>query len=137
MISDPALAAVVAAVLIVVFSLGSIGGRAMKPPAAHDERIRAVESRIGDVEHRLEAVQQDGQKTKHDVGNMRMVMQRLATTDAVNDIKVQVGQLSGEVRGVTASLSAVHASVDRVERFLMEATARQIVAGKQLGGDES
>lgn len=131
---DPVTAAGVAAFVLLVFALGLLGRRARAAPLP-DERLKVVETRLGEVEHRLDAVQADSSKLKHDVGGMRMAMQRLATIDAVNDVKVQVAEIKGKVDGLGQSLTDIRAGLGRVENFLMDATAKAIARGDLKSGE--
>lgn len=132
--ADTLIAVGVAVGLILVFGLGAIGGRRSRHPVP-EERLRAVESRLGEVEHQLDITQVDVRKTKHDVANMRQTMVGLATVKDVNKVELRVAEMSGEVKGLGTSIHSLHASVDRMERFLMDATAKAIVAGRVGGGE--
>ena len=138
MSSDILIASLVAFVVMLIFALGVILVRRVPTSSSRlpEERFQAFEGRLVEVEHRLETVQHDGSKTKHDVQNIKMAMQHLPSVKDVNELKVQVASMSGKLEGVSASQSAVQASIGRVEDFLLKATATAIVSGKALGGGE-
>jgi hypothetical protein len=138
MTSDIVIAGLVALAIALIFVLSVVLVRRFPSSGSRlpEERFQAFEGRLVEVEHRLEAVQHDGSKTKHDVNNIKMAMQHLPSVKDVNELKVQVAGMSGKLEGVSASQSAVQASIGRVEDFLLKATANAIVSGKALGGGE-
>jgi hypothetical protein len=136
-ISDALVAGIVAAGILMIFVVAVVLTRRFpRSSRLPEERFQAFEGRLIEVEHRLEVVQQDGSKTKHDVNNIKMTIRHLPSVKDVNELKVQVAGMAGKLEGVSASQSAVQASIGRVEDFLLKATANAIVTGKSLGGGE-
>lgn len=133
MIGDMTLFVAVGIGVVVVFllalALKARTGRRMLP----DERLASVEERLGRVEGRLEKTEALATHTDHDVRNIRLTLQSMPTKDSVNDVKVQLGELRGELKAVTTTTSSMHHSLQRVEGFLFDAAAKRIAGVSELG----
>lgn len=133
--TDPAIWLLVGLVVLAVFAVGVMGLRRARldGPRLPEERLRAVEGRLGHVEAQLDLTQSDVKKTKHDVGNMRMLMQTLPTAKDVSEVMLQVAELKGKVEGIGDRIHTVQSSCARIEDFLMKAAAEGVVRGRAGG----
>lgn len=93
---------------------------------------RATEARWDDVRHRLDEVERKQNQADHDLRNVRMVVQGLATKDSVNALALAVAEMRGEVKGLVTSAAATTRGVERIEDFLLKSSADAIVNAKGI-----
>lgn len=132
-VSDPAIALLVGLGVLIVFVGVVLGSRRF--PRGREQM--ATETWRRTMESRLEHFEADMRKTKHDVGNVLMTMQSFATSRDVNDVKLQVATLTGEMKGMSQSLGTVQNGIGRIENFLMDAAAKRIAGVPQTGGADT
>lgn len=137
--ADVQIAISIAAIVLSVFALGALLLRRVPRSESGrmlpDDRLQNFENRLGTVERRLGRTEELVKQTDHDVRNMRASMQLLATKDSVSEVKVKIGELSGDVKSLDKTVSQTHVLVGRIEGFLMDAAAKRI-AGLD-GGKET
>lgn len=136
MTADLFLAVTVAVVVLAVFVAVVLAGRRVLPAGGvPDQRMTAFETRLDRVSEKLDATTDLAKAADHGVRNIRMELRSVATKDAVNDVKVGLGELRGEVKAVTQTTTSMQHSLDRVENFLMSAAAERVVGLNSIAGN--
>lgn len=121
---DPSVAIGVAAALAVVFCLGLLVPRRPREVLSPvtDTKLDAIHIRMSELERKQIA-------NDHDVNGIRMVIQHMPTIRSVHALELKVAELGGKVENLNTNIVSIANGIDRVEGFLIQATADKIVAG--------
>lgn len=138
MSADAQIALTIAAIILSVFALGALLIRRVPRGESRilsDDRLGSFENRLEAVERRVGRTEELVKQTDRDVRDIRSSLQLLATKESVSDVKVKIGELSGDVKALDKTVGQTHALVGRIEGFLMETAAKKI-AGLPDGGTQ-
>lgn len=91
---------------------------------------RSTDIKLDDVKARLDEVERKQNQADHDLRNVRMTVQGLATKDSVSAVAIQVAEMRGEVKGLVTSTATTARAVERIEGFLLSTSAEVIVGQK-------
>lgn len=121
-LTDPLLAVLILAVVVVALALAIIVSRRspiVVPAQPVAVRVNELEDRLDVFESHLK--EQDGtmERQDHDLRNIRMMLQSVPTKDAVHQIDIKVTSLDGKVATVEATSSANGRTLERIENFLL------------------
>lgn len=122
--NDPWIAVAVAGGVLTIFMAGLLVQR--RPRWT---QVPLTEVKLNEITTRLTALEGKQTQNDHDVRNIRQSMENMPTIRSVHALELKVEQLSGKVENVSTGMVAITSGVDRIENFLMEATAKAI-AGK-------
>ena len=125
MSTDAWLAVGVCAFVALIFAVSLRVPRNVRPVPSTDRKIDDTARKIQSMEERLV-------HAEHDLRNVRMIVNGLATKESVNRIEVQVAEMRGEVKGLVNNTAATTRSIERIEGFLMTTTAEVIASAKSV-----
>ena len=125
--TDIQLAMAAGFIVLLIFSaaLAGISGRRSRRLPGDPTEARFVH-----VEERLD-------RQDHDLKNLRMAMSALPTKDTVNQLAVRIEALGGDMKAVAATTNATSRTVERIETFMLSASAVAIVKGARPVDDTS
>ncbi len=125
MSTDAWLALGVCVFVALIFAVSLRVPRNVRPVPSTDRKIDDTARKIQSMEERLV-------HAEHDLRNVRMIVNGLATKESVNRIEVQVAEMRGEVKGLVNNTAATTRSIERIEGFLMTTTAEVIATAKSV-----
>ena len=93
-------------------------------------RTPSVEDRLSHIEQTVSVQGEDLKSAKHDIRNIRQVVDHLPTKDALYQLGLRVEQVGGDLKAVTKAMDGLAQGLGRMEGFMLEATAQSIAAGR-------
>lgn len=124
--TDGQIALALAGILVLTLVVAILGRR--------PRRIVVEEGAAGaaHLDRRLDAVEKRLDNQDHDLKNLRSAMQGLPTKNEVHRIELTLAEMRGEMRGLSGEVKGVGRQVERIDEFLMTATAKAIADGKTM-----
>ncbi|PZU89084.1 MAG: hypothetical protein DI527_16250 [Chelatococcus sp.] len=104
--SEQAVAYLIGLALVLLFLFAAV--RMLRRPAAtpqDNERMASIEQRLTAAEGQLSAI--------------KITVQHLPTAETVNAMTARIGDISGDIKGLQASVTATNRLVERIDHHLL------------------